>query len=755
MTGMLRLHPIVVVAALSGAAAVGHAQAPAERAALAALRDSLARLTDSAAVRREEQASIAITRARRDDPFLHLRLGFIAYRLGELGAGKPSYDDAAGEFAWATELRPEWPYPWYGLGLSELALGEHAILAIENLRQMLGRDYLSKAAKAFARAAQADPSFAVAVVDLANTALSQRVQPRLQVALEAVRLAAASAGGRDPGVQLARGRIEREAGEVDSALAGFRAALANGADSGVALLELARTQFHAHEPVTARQTYFAGARTASSPAALALYRDDLQWTATPEELAAYDALQSGERRAEWLRVFWSRRDVADARDEGERLAEHYRRWFHARKSFRLVSRHRHYDITEVYRSGQVEFDDRGVIYLRHGEPDRRARFVCPPGDDRCAANESWLYRRPTGGGDLVFHFVARDDVQDYKLVESLVDVFGFQAGVRAAGSAFPELLPLYQSREAFGDLYRRVGGGSGSPGPALSEERRHGKRSIAAGTTSDSYPQRFELPLDAVVSDFVVTDRAESSSTTLHVLFAIPAERLTPHPAPDGVVYPLRFRILVADSAGRQVARLDTTRVFGARQPLRRPAYLTGRLALPVPAGALHYRALVAAVDGSAGEVVSRDSLAADTLDGRRFAASDLVVGVRGSGLAWVRGADTLPLNPLGNVPANGELEVYYQVFGLGAGAPYRTEIEVARDGGRSLWSAIGGLFGGRRAPVRLAFDAAASGSRTEVRRTVSLRGVARGAYRLTVRLTDPARGLTLVRTYRFSIVAR
>ena len=103
---------------------------------------------------------------------IHLRLGFIAYRLGEMSKTKSHYDDAAGEFEWAAELRPEWPYPWYGLGLAELAIGENASIAIENIRQMLGKDYLSKAARAFARATEVDPSFSSAVVDLANTALT-------------------------------------------------------------------------------------------------------------------------------------------------------------------------------------------------------------------------------------------------------------------------------------------------------------------------------------------------------------------------------------------------------------------------------------------------------------------------------------------------------------------------------------------------------------------------------------------------------
>src|SRR2546425_1180879 len=64
---------------------------------------------------------------------------------------------------------------------------------------------MTKAARAFARAVQADPAFAQPTIDLARTALAQRIQPRLDVALEAVRLAAASPPRRHPPLQLARG----------------------------------------------------------------------------------------------------------------------------------------------------------------------------------------------------------------------------------------------------------------------------------------------------------------------------------------------------------------------------------------------------------------------------------------------------------------------------------------------------------------------------------------------------------------------
>src|SRR2546428_13563488 len=103
----------------------------------------------------------------------------------------------------------------------------------------------------------------------------------------------------------------------------------------------------------------------------------------------------------------------------------------------LVGRHRHYDITERYRSDQAEFDDRGIIYLRHGPPDKRASYQRVL--DRIEPNETWLYRRPPPEGDLIFHFVARGAVQDFKLVESLADALtaGHSGGGAQPGGAAP------------------------------------------------------------------------------------------------------------------------------------------------------------------------------------------------------------------------------------------------------------------------------------------------------------------------------
>jgi hypothetical protein len=133
-------------------------QAPEERVALEAYRDSISRTSDTLALLDVERRTIEIAKQSRDDPMIHLRLGFLALRISDL-ASLDHKDDAGGEFEWAAELRPQWPYPWYGIGLSEILADEKGISIVRGFQQMLGVDPMTRAAKAFAHSTAVDPSF--------------------------------------------------------------------------------------------------------------------------------------------------------------------------------------------------------------------------------------------------------------------------------------------------------------------------------------------------------------------------------------------------------------------------------------------------------------------------------------------------------------------------------------------------------------------------------------------------------------------
>ena len=175
------------------------AQAPPDRAELERFRDSLASTSDSIGLLALEKRLIDSAKVHRNDGVLHLKLGFLSLRLGDLG-GHSHYDDAASEFQWAIDLQPSWPYAWYGMGLAEYGVGDSQISFVTGLKTMLGKDALTRSAVAFAKSAEVDPSFARGLVDLANTALRQRVNIKLGVALEALRRA-----GKTPAEAVSRG----------------------------------------------------------------------------------------------------------------------------------------------------------------------------------------------------------------------------------------------------------------------------------------------------------------------------------------------------------------------------------------------------------------------------------------------------------------------------------------------------------------------------------------------------------------------
>jgi hypothetical protein len=276
------------------------------------------------------------------------------------------------------------------------------------------------------------------------------------------------------------------------------------------------------------------------------------------------------------------------------------------------------------------------------------------------------------------------------------------------------------------------------------------------GTRGDSYRRRFPTALPVVSSDFITGAGPDAAQPQrLHVVFAIPAKHLVPVGDGSGVLYPLRFHLAVAEAGtDAVVADLDTVRVFGAAAPLPGASFLTGRLEVPLPAGAARYRLLVSTADEAAGTVIVRDTLDVPRLDGQRFAASDLVVGRAGSGLQWIADGDTVALNPLDQFAAGGVVELYYEVYGLEPGRPYHTVVRLEKQGGGSVLSAIGRLFGGRRSPLRLEFDALADGPVMRVHRAVDLRDTPRGTYSIDLTLTDPASGRTLRRRGTFAVVS-
>lgn len=755
------------------------AQSPVQRDQIEAFRDSIAAVKDSVGLKAVEKRLIGhASHELRDSAMVHLQLGFVALRLGDLN-GRTHYQDAASEFQWAVDLQPQWPYGWLGLGFAELGVGDAESALLRGLQTALGKDALTRSANDFARSAEVDPGFVRGLVELSNTALRQRINLRLGVALAALRRAARTSAARNPEVLLTRARLEREVGSPDSALAAVNSLIGRNPSSPVALLEQARVLFRLGRR-SGGEPWYRGLALAD-PATVALYRSDLLFVMPDSVLGAFDAA-TGPARAALMHRFWDLRDRDELHAPGERLLEHYRRIDYARHNYRLASTHRHYDIIERYRPPVVDFDDRGVIYIRQGTPDDRATVELPG----LPYNESWVYHRKDTG-DLLFHFVAREGVTDFRLVESALDVLGYANAVRlensgdVQGTDGPMVPPsrarittigsdsaanlrqrardaamslraeaILRSRQRLSPIYQRLlTSGRGAASGLEAEERALGSRSIRIGTTTDRWPRSYAVSLPANVQ--LLATGGDAGSAMLHVAYAVPASALQRASHSDSAGSSPHVRASVLGFDGTVVAVLDTGMAGSPEVTRGAHEQVLGLASIGVPPGRFTVRVGLEA--GRAGVVSTRDTIDAPSPTSTTIALSDLVLGARSVPLSWVSArGDTVWVNPLERFRASEPMQLYFEVSGAPHDSAYRVELAVKRPGGESLLRRIVGLFGGGGGTMRLTFGQRSSDGRDFIRREISLEKLKPATYVFEVTVSAPA-GKKVTRRQGFTVV--
>ena len=677
------------------------------------LNDSLARSIDTTALRALLRSSQRYHKSHKADLSAALRSGLVALRLGELRAD-PDFSEALSSLREAARRGSRRPEPWYALGLAEEGRSAWEMQDALNLGNRVGMKALERAAAHHHRALTAEPGFTPAALALARLTLSLSDTARLARSLPVLRKAA-EADGAGADVVLAYGRVERSAGRLDAAVGAFRRYLALGRNRALGQLELARTLLASGSP-EGEIAYYEGASLADARTA-SEYRSDLVPLVADSGVAPLVGL-TGEALALAVAHFWNNRDRLEFRSQGERLREHYRRLHYARLHFPLTISRRFYGRLDAYRSGSIELDDRGIIYIRHGEPSTRLRpfvFGAMP-------NESWKYTR--ADGDLLLHFSGGfdsnggGDLYDYRLVQSVLDL-------RGAADAPQDQLLL--SRQSLSPAYARMlNWGRYGAAHARALERSIGAAGIMVGTTTDSYELQFRRRL-GVVADLIAVGQ-NAKGRLAHFVFGIRAGDTTPLTVAGETEYRVRARVVAIDGRDRPVASLDTTLLLRYPRALGPGEFVVGRAQLVLPPGKWGYRALLQQGDSS-GVILPRDSVDVAGTDGGELELSDLALGVQDRSVPWItEAADTVLLAPSKIFQKGSELELYYEVAGAAAGASYRHEITVLRpEPGRSA----------RRRPlVALSFEEAAAESLIRSHRTVKLERLKEGSYVVEVKVS-------------------
>lgn len=643
-------------------------------------------------------------------------------------------------------------HAWNGKGIYELKKDEGWLILLESIKKIFERDHIGMAIRAFERALAEDPGFHAARYNLALALRQKRGEDGLQgAAAELERLVTEAPSFAEAPMLLSL--TYRDLGNLEK----MQKTIEKVGDSetfpvSVQRLVLAYSQFNSGDDAAGAETYWQGLEAIESEQSADLYWHDIRPVASAEDNEEYESL-GVQWRPDFIRSYWQELADESFAPVDERLAEHYRRLRYARENYRVdIPERRHYSqITAYVPEFQTGFDDRGAIYLRHGEPDDVARYQAAD----IERNISWKYDQP-GGDPLVFHFVSDEDATDYKLVRRLSDaitlnnasslgaetmmnrnagmrdrIVGRPTGrtdaldARALAVGESELKELYRSRGHLDPEYNRIAMDLDSQFLEMEEARLANDIQFAVNSQSfdpEVTGDPFPYPLRPVAF------RAPSGGTEVAFYYALPTQAVSVLPygeSGSAIDYRYEYRLDPLGDVGPGVSRRDGREIrIASRNPIPQgPGVMLPALER-VTLSPGQYRYGVKLTDLNSGEFgIHRGTVSVDNLGGiETMTMSDvllagLVEPAENPSNPFVRWGrlKVLPL-PSGAFKREQTVFAYYEVYGLQpddeGNVRYRTTYTLAApDPGRNVFarffSAVGDLLGENeeRGQVTYAFE--------------------------------------------------
>ncbi|MDT8436465.1 MAG: hypothetical protein RRA92_06885 [Gemmatimonadota bacterium] len=428
---------------------------------------------------------------------------------------------------------------------------------------------------------------------------------------------------------------------------------------------------------------------------------DLRALFTPDEADAWQEATSPAGRCEVARGALDERAIRSATTPDERLAMHYHRLGEARERY-WISRPRWFKTASVWRGrpDSLEVDDRGLLWIRLGEPDDVVFTTREPADDRPGIGEDWVYERAEG--TWLFHLEPCDLKEGepcfprsgYRLVES----FGPLA---APGSDFHQ---RYVTRLALDPLPLRqlaFARGAADTLDAMFNALETRARLRQAQMLARELHERAitEVPdvpdlrpdVDLAFQALRFWNPAEGRATVWFVATARAGDlEAEPDRTESGEERAVAVRLALGGPDG-PVLRSSARRI-AADRPLPEAAGLDVRLAATLAPGRVPFT--FALRDAHAGAPAG--NWVQDTLDvpdhggpeSRPLPAlSDLAVAPD-SGGSWTRdGRVYLPVSAAHVTGPGGALHVYFEAYGIRTGGDYEVEVRlVPADEADRIW---------------------------------------------------------------------
>lgn len=487
-------------------------------------------------------------------------------RLGFERLDRDDPESARNAFNRALEIAPEDPRVFIGIGRCHLNRKDRRLRIFQIMERILDLDNVSRALDNFRKAVDLAPSSAEAHYWLGSAFMKRYGREDLESALHHLRKAAELGGiNRDLALKLAL--LNKAVGNLDDAervLAGIVESDGSRIDP-LAGLELTKINISKRSYDEALRLYWRGVQDLSTAEEFKAYWDDVSMIADRSEVESFERtpVDSAEQ---FFREFWFKRDHEMDLSPGMRLLRHYHRLAAADSLYRVPYVIRNPSLgllAATYPDVTIPYDDRGLVYLRHGPPDRTIRHI----GEGFLPNESWVYYRQDER-DLLLHFVGLNSNREYQLVNGLSSVIGHSRNfmVDEEGNVYPRdseentrlawLREIYSSRLEIGDgLYFRLANRPWDPF-TLMEEQAENNLFIRRALTSESVDSPYLRRLESYY-DLVGFRGRRGGRSVLEFYLGVPGRDITFSRQQDGYYYDIAFELMVYDRSWRQVGYLN------------------------------------------------------------------------------------------------------------------------------------------------------------------------------------------------------
>ena len=264
----------------------------------------------------------------------------------------------------------------------------------------------------------------------------------------------------------------------------------------------------------AQQFYWRGINAIQSEKDAAFQFQYIKYILNENELKNYATLKNAQDFITFFKKIWLMRDPTPAAQLNVRLLEHLRRYAIAIQGYEyLASRTQATNPDRLNRLKfpapydlNKEFNDKGFIFLRYGEPDDRVMTIA----ESSLPNESWRYFQRGQIPELTFHFLVTEAAlpDNWRLTPMLEDN------------------AMLQDRVSWGtDYYRML---NAPKVEQLSIEENliaESKESVTEGFTHDRHTWQEKIqPLSLEYS--IATFRGENSETAMEIFYNIPLSQI-------------------------------------------------------------------------------------------------------------------------------------------------------------------------------------------------------------------------------------